>query len=111
MSPMTLPQQIITIALCVLATIITRFTPFLLFRSDRPIPPLVAYLGSALPSAVFAFLVIYCLKDVNVTAAPHGIPVAIAVIVTACVHLYRRNILLSMLAGTLCYMIFVQYVF
>ena len=60
---MTLTQQIITIALCALGTMITRFLPFLVFREDKPTPAFVQYIGRYLPPAVFGMLVVYCLKN------------------------------------------------
>ena len=63
MSPMTIPQQIITIAICVLGTMLTRFLPFLIFSSKKPTPKYIVYLGKALPCAVFGMLVVYCLKN------------------------------------------------
>jgi branched-subunit amino acid transport protein AzlD len=71
----------------------------------------VKYLGKALPSAVFALLVVYCLKDVSLLKGSHGIPEAIALALTVAVHLWKRQMLLSMALGTLCYMGLVQYVF
>jgi len=65
MSPMTLTEQIITIAICVFGTMLTRFLPFLVFSSKKPTPEYVQYLGKALPCAVFGMLVIYCLKNVS----------------------------------------------
>ena len=66
MSPMTIPQQIITIAICVLGTMLTRFLPFLIFSSKKPTPKYIVYLGKALPCAVFGMLVVYCLKNVSI---------------------------------------------
>ena len=66
---MTLTQQIITIAAVVFGTMLTRFLPFLLFPAGRPTPKYIQYLGKVLPSAVFGMLVIYCLKDVLLSAA------------------------------------------
>ncbi|MEG2252611.1 MAG: AzlD domain-containing protein, partial [Clostridia bacterium] len=62
---MTLSQQVITIAMCVLGTMLTRFLPFLLFSSQKPTPAYVRYLGKALPAAIFGMLVVYCLKNVS----------------------------------------------
>ena len=69
MSPMTFPQQAAVIALCVLATVATRFLPFLIFSGKRQTPAFVQYLGRALPGAIFAMLVVYCLRNTDVTAA------------------------------------------
>ena len=62
---MTLTQQIITIALCVLGTQLTRFVPFLIFNEHRKTPAFVQYLGKVLPGAIFSMLVVYCLRSVS----------------------------------------------
>ena len=62
---MTLSQQIITIAMCVLGTMLTRFLPFAVFSSKRPTPPYIQYLGKVLPGAIFSMLVVYCLRHVS----------------------------------------------
>lgn len=108
---MTLMQQLVTIAMCVLGTMATRYIPFLLFPPGKQTPPYVQYLGKVLPSAVFALLVVYCLKDVSLTAKPHGIPEALALVVTGVLHVWRRQMFLSMAAGTILYMVLVQTVF
>lgn len=108
---MTTAQTLLTIALCALGTMATRFLPFLLFSGKRPTPRWVAYLGRALPPAIFGMLVVYCLKDVNLAAPPHGAPEAIAMAVVAALHLWKRNTLLSVVGGTACYMLLVQGVF
>ena len=108
---MTLPQQIITIALCVAGTMLTRFLPFLVFSPKKPTPRFVQYLGKALPCAIFGMLIIYCLKNVDMLSGSHGMPELIAIAVTVGLHLWRRQMLLSIAGGTLCYMLFVQLVF
>ena len=108
---MTVTQQIITIALCVIGTMATRFLPFLVFSPDKPTPKYVQYLGKALPAAIFGMLVVYCLKDVSLLGGSHGIPEAIAIIVVIALHLWQRKMLLSIAGGTVCYMLLVQLVF
>lgn len=108
---MTVTQQIITIALCVLGTMATRFLPFLVFTPDKLTPKYVQYLGKALPAAIFGMLVVYCLKDVSLFGGSHGIPEAIAIIVVIALHLWQRKMLLSIAGGTVCYMLLVQLVF
>jgi branched-subunit amino acid transport protein AzlD len=108
---MTLTQQIITIGMVVLGTMITRFLPFLLFPSGKPTPRYIQYLGKVLPAAVFGLLVIYCLKDVSVFAGSHGLPELIAIAVVIGLHLWKRQMLLSIAGGTVCYMLLVQLVF
>lgn len=108
---MTFPQAVITIALVMLGTLITRFLPFLLFPASRPTPAYVRYLGQVLPYAVTGLLVVYCLRSVSVLRAPFGLPELAALAVIAAAHLWKKNTLLSLLAGTVTYMIMVQAVF
>lgn len=108
---MTLTQQIITVALCALGTMITRFLPFIVFRSDKPTPKYIQYIGNALPPAIFGMLVIYCLKDVSLLGGSHGIPEAIAIVAVIALHLRKKNMLLSIAGGTVCYMLLVQFDF
>lgn len=89
----------------------TRLFPFLFFPPGREIPPMVQYLGKVLPPAVIGMLVIYCLKEVQLTAYPYGIPEAVSVLAVVLLHLWKRNNLLSIGAGTVLYMFLVQAVF
>ena len=104
-------HSVLVIAVAALVTIALRFLPFLIFREDRKTPPLVAFLGQVLPYAIMGMLVVYCLKDVDITAAPFGIPEAIGCIAVALLHVWKRNTLLSIGLGTVCYMFLVQFVF
>lgn len=108
---MTITEQIITIAICALGTMLTRFLPFVIFSEKRPTPPYIQYLGKALPSAIFAMLVVYCLKDVQVLAGNHGLPEFIAIALTVGLHLWRRQMLLSIAGGCACYMLLLHYIF
>lgn len=99
------------IAVAALVTIGLRFLPFLIFGENRQTPPLVAHLGQVLPYAIMAMLVVYCLKDVSFASAPFGIPEAIGCAVVAGLHIWKRSTLLSIGAGTLCYMLLVQFIF
>ena len=108
---MTLAQQIITVGMCVLATLLTRFLPFAVFNARKPTPQYIHYLGELLPGAIFAMLVIYCLKNVSVLAAPFGLPEFIAVAAVIMLHVWKRNNLLSIGAGTALYMFLIQVVF
>lgn len=108
---MTLNQQILTIALIALATMLTRFLPFLLFPAGRPTPKYIQYLGKVLPSAVFGLLIIYCLKNVSIFGESHGIPELISIALVILLHLWKRQMLLSIAGGTICYMLLVQLVF
>ena len=108
---MTILQQAITIGLCIAGTMLTRFLPFMLFKENRKTPGFVRYIGKYLPSAVFGMLVVYCLKDVNVLEGTHGIPELIAILVTGGLHIWKRQMLLSIAGGTVCYMLLMHFVF
>ena len=108
---MTVQQQLITIGLCVLGTMLTRFLPFILFPAGKPTPKFIRYLGKALPGAVFGMLVVYCLKNVNILGGSHGLPELIAIAIVVGLHLWKRQMLLSIAGGTVCYMLLVQLVF
>ena len=99
------------IAVAAAVTIALRFLPFLIFGENRKTPAFIAHLGQILPFAIMGMLVVYCLKDVNLTAAPFGIPEAIGCAVVAGLHVWKRNTLISIGAGTLCYMLLVQFIF
>ncbi|WP_251389984.1 branched-chain amino acid transporter permease [Mediterraneibacter agrestimuris] len=108
---MTLAQQIITVGAVVLGTMITRFFPFIVFPAGKPTPKYVQYLGKVLPGAIFGMLVIYCLKNVSIFTGMHGIPEAVAITVVVVLHLWKRQMLLSIAGGTVCYMLLVQFLF
>ena len=108
---MTIPQQILTIALCILATVLTRFLPFIIFRESRETPPFIRYIGKYLPSAVFGMLVVYCLKNVSFLSGSHGLPELIAIAATAGLHFWKRQMLISIAGGTIIYMLLIHFVF
>ncbi len=108
---MTITEQIITVALCVLGTVLTRCLPFIIFRGNKPAPKYIQYLGKALPSAIFAMLVVYCLKDVSFAGGSYGLPELVSIAVTAGLHLLCRQMLVSIAGGTVCYMLLIQFVF
>lgn len=95
----------------ILGTMLTRFLPFLLFPAGKKTPKYIQYLGKVLPAAVFGLLVIYCVKDVSVLQGNHGLPEILAIALTAGLHLWKKNMFLSIAAGTLFYMALVQFVF
>jgi branched-subunit amino acid transport protein AzlD len=99
------------IAVMALVTAALRFLPFLIFGENRKTPPLISYLGRVLPYAIMGMLVVYCLKDVSFLKAPFGIPEIIGCAVVTLLHIWKRNTLLSIGAGTVCYMLLVQFIF
>lgn len=108
---MTTVQHIIIILVCALGTMLTRFLPFIFFPAGKPTPKYIRFLGYALPPAVFGMLVVYCLKSVDVLSGSHGIPELIAIAAVVGLHLWKRQMLLSIAAGTILYMLLVQFVF
>lgn len=107
---MTVGQSAITIAVVVLGTMLTRFLPFFVFPEGKEPPRYVLYLGKVLPYAVIGLLVVYCLKDAVFTVF-HGLPELMAMAVVAALQKWKKNMLLSMFAGTALYMLLVQTVF
>lgn len=108
---MTLTEQMITIAMVVLGTVLTRFLPFLLFPAGKPTPKYIQYLGKYLPSAVFGLPVIYSLKNVSLVSGSYGIPELLSIALVVGLHLWKRQMLLSIAGGTICYMLLVQFLF
>ena len=101
----------ITVALIALVTALTRFLPFLVFGEKRKTPKLIAKLGRVLPFAIMGMLVVYCLKGVSFGSLGDFLPALIACAVVVALHIWRKNTLLSIISGTLCYMLLVQFVF
>ena len=108
---MTQMQAFITIMMCVIGTMITRFLPFLIFPENKETPEWVQYLGKVLPYSVIGLLVVYCLKDTPILTGSHGIPEVIATVFIVVIHSWKKNVLLSIAGGTLLYMGLVQYIF
>ena len=104
------PAMVLILTMMV-GTMATRFLPFLLVGETRQTPPFIRYLGKVLPYAIMGMLVVYCLKDVSVTQLSSLAPAVLGVGITAGLHLWKHNTLISIIGGTVCYMIFVQMVF
>jgi branched-subunit amino acid transport protein AzlD len=90
------------IAVMAAATLLTRALPFLLLR--RTEHPLVFYLGRHLPPAVMLLLVLYSVREMFMLPSMAALAYPLAVAVTAGLHLWRRNSLLSMAGGTALFM-------
>lgn len=109
--PLTPVQTLIMILAVALGTMVTRFVPFLLFPDKKEPPRVITYLGRTLPPAMMGLLVVYCLRNVSFTAPAFGIPEAAAIALTVGLHLWKRNVLLSIGGGTALYIFLVQVVF
>ena len=104
-------HDILLVVVAALVTMATRFLPFLIFGEKRKTPALVTYLGKVLPCAIMGMLVVYCMKDVTFLSSPHGLPEILSCVIVALLHIWKRNSLLSIGTGTVCYMLLVQLVF
>ena len=99
------------IAVMAIITALLRFLPFLIFKGKASTPAIVEKLGRLLPSAVIAMLVVYCMKDMHFSGMVGYLPAIIASLLTGGLHIWKRNTLLSVISGTVCYMLLVQFVF
>lgn len=108
---MSLTEQILTIIICVICVQFTRWLPFWAFPPNRPIPDYIRYLGKVLPAAMFGMLVVYCYKNVDVLNGYHGVPDFLAGALVLGLHFWKKNMFLSIAAGTLFYMVLVQTIF
>lgn len=104
-------QLWLTVAVIALVTALLRFLPFVIFSGGRKTPAVVERLGAVLPGAIMAMLVVYCLKGTHFSSAEGWVPALIGVLVTGSLHVWKRNTLLSIIGGTVCYMLLVQLVF
>ena len=108
---MTTGFAIAAIAVMAVVTFLTRALPFLLFGRGNKVPQVVLYLGKYLPPAVIAMLIVYCLRGVSFASASGWEPSLIAAVAVVVLHLWKKNNLLSILGGTVLYMVLVQVVF
>lgn len=103
-------QTWLAVAVMALVTALLRFLPFRLF-GNRPTPAWLNKLGKTLPYAIMGMLVVYCLKDVSVVSVGDWLPAFIACAVVGVLYVLGRNTLVSIVAGTVSYMLLVQLVF
>ena len=106
----TLEVLVVLFAL-VFGTLLTRLLAFVLFPENRRQPQVISFLSLIIPAAMMGLLVVFCLKSTTVLSYPYGLPELISVALIVALHLWRRNVLLSIAVGTLMYMFLVQVVF
>lgn len=99
------------VAVIAVVTLALRFLPFAVFGGGRRTPPYVLYLAGVLPCAIMAMLVVYCLRGTDLLGPNHGLPELLSAAAVVALHLWRKNTLLSIAAGTALYMVLVQAVF
>ena len=105
---MTFIERMITILICGAATILTRAIPFILFDKGKETPKFIKYLGDVLPAATFGMLIIFCLKSFDIRDISTSIKMIIAIIVSVIIHLYKGKISITMIVGTLAYILLVN---
>ena len=108
---MNLTRSISIVAVVALVTVIIRAFPFILFGRKEKQHEIVAYLGKMLPPAIMATLVVYCYRNIKLFSGNYGVPELVSGLIVVVLHLWKRNILISILGGTICYMFLLQFVF
>ncbi len=101
----------LSVAIIALITAALRFLPFIIFKNEKKTPAIITKLGKILPFAVMGMLVVYCLKDVSFTSLSGFVPALISCLLVAVLYIWKRNTLISIVSGTVCYMLLVQLVF
>lgn len=108
---MTDTQAVLTVAVTAAVTLLLRMLPFIILGEAKKTPPFIMWLGNVLPYAIMGMLSVYCLRGVSFASAVEYVPPSVSVLVVVLLHIWRRNTLISILGGTVCYMILVQAVF
>ena len=104
-------HAIIVIIVMGLAVLATRIVPVFIFGRGEKVPEFILYLGRVMPYTAMGLLIVYCLRDMPVLEAPHGLPELISLAVVTLTYLWKRNTILSVVIGTALYMFLVQSVF
>lgn len=99
------------IAIVATVTWLTRAIPYILFGGQKELPETVEYLGNVLPASIMIILVIYCLRNINLTAFPFGLAELISVAVVILAQIIKKDSIFSMILGTICYMVLIRTVF
>lgn len=103
-------RSLLIILVCAVITFGERALPFFLFRKGE-VPGPIQYLGKVLAPAIMMTLVFYCLRGISFSDAAEFAPQLVAAAVTAGLHLWKRNTMLSIVGGTVTCMILSQIVF
>lgn len=103
-------EMIIGIVTIAAMTFLTRVLPFVLFPENKPTPQFIIYLGKVLPFAMIGMLVVYCLKDINITVRPFAIPEIMGILIVILLHKWKRNNLISIGLGTAAYMLITHFI-
>jgi len=105
-------KQMLSIVIVVaLATMLTRFLPFLIFNDKKRLPNFVKYLSQVLPYASAAILVVYCLRHLSFHEPVMLLINGAALIFIALLHVWKRNFLLSIVGGTVFYLLLLHWLY
>ena len=99
---------LLSILVPALLTFFLRAIPFLLLNK-RELPKRIEYLGTVFPMAIMAILVVYCLKSVPASGLQDNLILFAGVAVTALIHIWKKNSILSISVGTAVYMVLVHW--
>ena len=103
-------DTIISIIVMAVVTALLRFLPFMIFRGSKKTPEFISYLGKVLPFAIMGMLVVFCLKSVDFKGGLHGLPEIISILLIVFIHWWKKNSILSILTGTVCYVVIVNFI-
>lgn len=99
------------IIIIIIVTALLRFLPFVVFNHKVKTPKFIDKLGKVLPYAIMGMLVVYCLKDTTLESINSFLPTIICCFVVALIYIWKRNTLISIVLGTICYMLLIQFIF
>ena len=97
------------IIMCAIITFGLRALPFAVFCGKRKMPVWLEQLGKALPPLIMAVLIVYCLRDITTDPKHIGIAQMAGVLATAISYKWKHNTLISILLGTVSYMLFLHF--
>lgn len=108
---MNYEKSILIIAIVSIVTLLLRLIPFIIFNGKKEVPKIITYLSNVLPFSIMAMLVVYCYKEIYILSTPYGITELFAGVTVVLVHLWKKNTLISIIIGTVFYMILIQLIF
>jgi branched-subunit amino acid transport protein AzlD len=104
---MDINRLLLIVLVMTLVTFFTRAVPFMFFSKKDP-PQFFSYLQIYIPPVVMLILVFSSYKNYSFTIFSDGGPAVIAGLATALVHFWKRNVLLSIVGGTVLYMLLIR---
>ena len=90
------------IIMMIIASALLRFVPFIIFSNTKQLPKQLIKLGKNLPLTAMGMLIVYCLKDTQIS---NSLPEVIAISFVVISYIYKRNNLISIFGGTLIYLL------